>query len=180
MWGIIHIILSVPQNILMDLNNVMEFMSFSSCKDLQQIWKEDVGRNLMPQYNCPDHKFIGPPQADLRTYNKQLFLGHGDFSWTNFSLLPTSSSCTKVGKICSKFGFYKAKSYTKFYIKCHMVINITMVTIWMILLMNKWTNIVMDDEWVHPLVKTLPTLVNKLWWNIVMDDWILDGKTLAK
>ena len=44
----------------------------------------------------------------------------------------------------------------------------------MTLLMNKWTIIVMDDGWVHPLGKN-PTFffVNNLWWNIVMDDWHL-------
>ena len=46
----------------------------------------------------------------------------------------------------------------------------------MTLLMNKWTDFVMDDRWVHPLAKTLPSLVDNLWWNIVMDDWILDEK----
>ena len=44
----------------------------------------------------------------------------------------------------------------------------------MTLLINKWTNIVMDDGWVHALAKTLPSLVGKLWWNIVMHDWNLD------
>ena len=43
--------------------------------------------------------------------------------------------------------------------------------------MNKWTNIVMDDGWVHPLPKTLPSFVTNLWWDIVMDDWNLDEKT---
>ena len=40
-----------------------------------------------------------------------------------------------------------------------------------------WTNIVMDDGWVHPLTK--PFLVNNLWWNIVMDDWNLDEKPMS-
>ena len=39
---------------------------------------------------------------------------------------------------------------------------------------DKWTNIVMDDGWVHPLAKTLPSLVSNLRWNIVTDDWKLD------
>ena len=29
------------------------------------------------------------------------------------------------------------------------------VTFWMTLLMNMWTNVVMDGGWVHPLAKTL-------------------------
>ena len=37
----------------------------------------------------------------------------------------------------------------------------------------------MDDEWVYPLAKTLPSLVNNLWWNIVMDDWNLDENHLV-
>ena len=40
-------------------------------------------------------------------------------------------------------------------------------------LIDKWSNIVMGDGWVHPLTKTLPSLVTNLWWNIVMDDWNL-------
>ena len=46
--------------------------------------------------------------------------------------------------------------------------------------MNKWTYIVMDDGWVHPLANTFPSLVNNLWWNIVMKDWKLDDKPLGK
>ena len=70
--------------------------------------------------------------------------------------------------------------YTKCDIWCHMVVNVTMVALQRTLLMNKWTNIVMDEGWVYPLAKTLPSLVNNLWWNIVMDDWNLDEKTLGK
>ena len=70
--------------------------------------------------------------------------------------------------------------YTKYDILCNMLLYVTVVTFQMTLLMNKWTNIVMEDEWVHPLAKTLPSLVNNLWWNIVMDDWILDEKLLGK
>ena len=40
--------------------------------------------------------------------------------------------------------------------------------------------LVMDDGWVHPLAKTLPSLVNNLWWNVAMDDWSLDEKSLGK
>ena len=66
-------------------------------------------------------------------------------------------------------------------IYCHMVLNVTMVTFRLPLLMNDWTNyIVMDYGWVHPLVKTLPSFVINLWWNIVMDTWNLDEKTLGK
>ena len=37
-----------------------------------------------------------------------------------------------------------------------------------------WTNIVMENGWwVSPLTKTLPYLVNNLWWNVVVDDWNL-------
>jgi hypothetical protein len=38
----------------------------------------------------------------------------------------------------------------------------------------------MDDGCVHPFVQTLASLVSNLWWNIVMDDWNLDGKSLGK
>ena len=46
--------------------------------------------------------------------------------------------------------------------------------------MSKVWNIVMGDGWVHPLAKTLPSLVNNLWWNIAMGDWNLDEKSLGK
>ena len=49
----------------------------------------------------------------------------------------------------------------------------------MTLLINKWTNIAMDDVRVHPLAKTLPSLVSNLWWNIVIDDWNLDEKIIG-
>ena len=50
--------------------------------------------------------------------------------------------------------------YTKFGIQCHMVFY---VTFWTTLLMNKWTNMVVDDaRGVHLLVETLPSLVSNL------------------
>jgi hypothetical protein len=50
----------------------------------------------------------------------------------------------------------------------------------MILPMNEFTNNVVDDGWGHSLAKTLASLVINLWWNIVMDDWNLDEKSLGK
>ena len=38
----------------------------------------------------------------------------------------------------------------------------------------------MDDEWGHPLAKSLPSLISNLWWNIIMDNWKLDEKSLDK
>ena len=55
-------------------------------------------------------------------------------------------------------------------LKCHMVFYVTMLTFWMTFLVNKWTIIVTDDEWIHPLAQILPSLVN-------MDDWNLEKKT---
>ena len=52
--------------------------------------------------------------------------------------------------------------YTKYDIQCHTVFNVTMVSFQMTPLMNKGTNIVMDDGCVHPMVQTLPSLVNNL------------------
>ena len=46
--------------------------------------------------------------------------------------------------------------------------------------MNKFKNIVMDDRLVRPLAKTLTPLVGNLQWNIIMDDWHLDEKSLRK
>ena len=61
-----------------------------------------------------------------------------------------------------------------------MVVNVSMVTFRMTLLMNKWTNIVMDDGWVPPLAETLPSLVSIVWWNIiVMGDYNLDENQLV-
>ena len=46
--------------------------------------------------------------------------------------------------------------------------------------MDKWTIGVNDDDgWVHPLAKTLPSLVTNFRWSIVMDDWNLDEKSLG-
>ena len=51
----------------------------------------------------------------------------------------------------------------------------------MTLLMDDWRTIVVDDGWVHPLAKALPSpLIGNLWWNIVTDDWNLDEKSLDK
>ena len=41
-------------------------------------------------------------------------------------------------------------------------------------------NTLIVDGWVHPLVKTLPSLVNNSWWNIVLDDLNVDEKSLGK
>jgi hypothetical protein len=60
--------------------------------------------------------------------------------------------------------------YTKYDIECHTVFYVTMVTFWTTLLMNKWSNIVMDDGRVHSLAKILPFFVKNLWWNIIMHD----------
>ena len=43
-----------------------------------------------------------------------------------------------------------------------MVFDVTMVTFWMTLLMNKFTSTIMDDGCVHPLAKTLPSVVSNL------------------
>ena len=61
-----------------------------------------------------------------------------------------------------------------------MAFDVTMVTFHMPLLMNKWTDIVLDDGGVHALAKSLPSLVGDLWQNVVMDDWNLDEKSLGK
>ena len=37
-----------------------------------------------------------------------------------------------------------------------MVLHVTVVILWMTFLMNKWTMIIIDDGWDHPLAKTLP------------------------
>ena len=55
-----------------------------------------------------------------------------------------------------------------------------MVTFRVTILLNKWKNIVMEGGWIYPLAKTLPSLVNNLWQNIVMDDWKLDEKPLGE
>ena len=59
--------------------------------------------------------------------------------------------------------------YTKYDIKCHMIFYVTTVTFkWYFL--RRSEHIVMDNGWVHPLPKILPSLVINLWWKIVMDD----------
>ena len=61
-----------------------------------------------------------------------------------------------------------------------MVFSVTMVIFRMTFLMQKWIDIIMDDGLVNPLVKSLPSLVSNLWWNIVMDDRNLDENWLGK
>ena len=70
--------------------------------------------------------------------------------------------------------------YTKYDISRHTAFYVTMATLRITLLMNKWTNIVMEDGWVHPLGKTLSSLANNLRWTIVMHDWKLDEWALDK
>ena len=60
------------------------------------------------------------------------------------------------------------------------LVSVTMVTIWMAFFTYEWTNIIVDDGWVHPAAKTLSSLVRNWLWNIVMDDWKLDEKSLDK
>ena len=61
-----------------------------------------------------------------------------------------------------------------------MAFYVTMVTFWVTLLMDEWTSIVMDDGWIRLLAKTLPCLVSRSWWNVVVDDWNLDEKPLGQ
>ena len=60
-----------------------------------------------------------------------------------------------------------------------MTFSVTVGIYYKTLLINKWTNFVKDDGWVHPLAKTLPSIVNNLWWSIVKDAWNLDEKSLG-
>ena len=62
----------------------------------------------------------------------------------------------------------------------NMIFSVTAVIFRMTPLVKKWTNTVVDDGWVHPLAKPLPSSVCNLWWNIVMDAWNLDEKSLGK
>ena len=56
-----------------------------------------------------------------------------------------------------------------------MAFYVTVVTFGVTLLMNKWLNIVMNDG-KSLSVGQNPSLVSKLWWNIVTHDWHLDEK----
>ena len=38
----------------------------------------------------------------------------------------------------------------------------------------------MDDGRVHPLARTPPSHVINLWWNIVIDDWNMNEKSLGQ
>jgi hypothetical protein len=82
----------------------------------------------------------------------------------------------------------------KYDIYSHMVLNVTMVTFPMTLLMNKFTNTVINDGWVHPFIKTLlsfcqqpvmkychgwsmiPKNLNKEWYII----WVKSTSTLPQ
>ena len=52
---------------------------------------------------------------------------------------------------CNRPRWHKP-NYNKYDVLCHMVFCVTIVNISMTLFMYKWTNSVMDDEWVRPLV----------------------------
>ena len=67
---------------------------------------------------------------------------------------------------CLCRGCFCLNYYTKYDVQCHMVFYVIMVTFLITLVLNKWTNIIIDDGWVHPLAKTLPSLVNNLSWMI--------------
>ena len=53
-------------------------------------------------------------------------------------------------------------NYTNYDTQCHMVFNVSMVTSWMTLPINTFTNTIRDDGRVHPLAKILPFLVSNL------------------
>ena len=64
----------------------------------------------------------------------------------------TKSSVT-VWFPSEKSSLLDKENYTKYDIQCHIALSVTMVTFWMTLLINKWTNSIMNDRWVHPLSK---------------------------
>ena len=55
-----------------------------------------------------------------------------------------------------------------------------MVMFWMTFFMDMWPNIVMDGRLVHPLAKNLASFASNFWWNIIMDNWDLDEKSLGE
>ena len=132
-----------------------------------------VGYSSGGFHNC-DWSFLDVICITLIVYKVQLTWSmewgteesHVDMSW-----MPAAAW---------KRGTVRTNSYTEHDIQCHMEFYVNIVIFWMTLLMNKWTNIIIDDGWVHPLAKILPALVINLWWNIVMDDIYLDEKSLGK
>jgi len=93
--------------------------------------------------------------------------------------------CNLYLHLCSTRCFCNLKSgfdlnYTKYVsygINCH---NGSFLDDTTYELMNKQTNIIMDDAWIHSLAQTLPSLVINFWWNIIIYDWNLNEKSLHK
>ena len=59
-----------------------------------------------------------------------------------------------------------------------MVLNATMAAFWMTLLMNKFTNIVMNDGWVHPLAKPPSSFCQQFVMKYCHDNWKFDENSL--
>ena len=77
---------------------------------------------------------------------------------------PHWAPCMKIfSHLLQNFGHWVITTLNMI-LYCHEICHVTMVTFWMTLIMNKWMNIVIDDGWVHPLARTLPSLVSNLWW----------------
>ena len=75
---------------------------------------------------------------------------------------------------------WNINNYTKYDIYCHVIFNVTMVTIRITHLMNKW-NFFYHGWWMSSSIHQYPTFSwHQLVMNIVMDDWNLDENTLGK
>ena len=88
-----------------------------------------------------------------------------------------------VKEICYYYAQVQRASASQPHTTLNMVLSVIwyfMVAFWMILLINNWTNTIMDIGCVHLLAKTLLSLGSNLWWDVVMDDWKLDEQPLGK
>ena len=76
--------------------------------------------------------------------------------------------------------------YTKYCNECDTVFHVPMVTFLMIVLMNNITRTILPTylEYIQmSIIETkfgLLCILTTLWWNIVMDNWNLDEKSLSK
>jgi hypothetical protein len=102
-------------------------------------------------------------------WSRPRFHGHVNMWLVSFSFRDCLRDCFLVPLMWSRnrSATGSDNEACEFYTKCDILCH--MVCCWMTILINKWTNIVMDDEWVWPLAKTLPSLVNNLWWKILIN-----------
>lgn len=139
---------------------------------LGSLWDHKETWNLQFWYLTTICSFQVSNLLEFETWNDNIWIEIA--SWMMlFAISSNKQSINKVGSVDNKaklkrsnldIVYHNSKRYNKNDIKYHMV------TFRMAFLMNKWTSMVMDDEWIQWLANILSSLIINLWWNVVMDD----------